>query len=98
MINTSDLFREKLGKGEKLYEVVDITFADGTEKRIEDEIMLNGGEFSDCANSSGFPVGNTICKSMKLSLDNTADQWKDYYFFKAKVTAFLKMVFEDVKT
>lgn len=98
MINTSDLFREKLGKGEKLYEVVDITFADGTEKRIEDEIMLNGGEFSDCANSSGFPVGNTVCKSMKLSLDNTADQWKDYYFFKAKVTAFLKMVFEDGKT
>lgn len=98
MINTSDLFREKLGKGEKLYEVVDITFADGTEKRLEDEIMLNGGEFSDCANSSSFPVGNTICKSMKLSLDNTADQWKDYYFFKAKVTAFLKMVFSDGKT
>ena len=98
MINTSDLFREKLGKGEKLYEVVDITFADGTEKRIEDEIMLNGGEFSDCANSSSFPVGNTVCKSMKLSLDNTTDQWKDYYFFKAKVTAFLKMVFEDGKT
>ena len=98
MINTSDLFREKLGKGEKLYEVVDITFADGTEKRIEDEIMLSGGEFSDCANSSGFPVGNTICKSMKLTLDNTADQWKDYYFFKSKVTAFLKMVFSDGKT
>ena len=98
MINTSDLFKEKLGKGEKLYEVVDITFADGTEKRLEDEIMLNGGEFSDCANSSSFPVGNTICKSMKLSLDNTADQWKDYYFFKSKVTAFLKMVFENGKT
>lgn len=98
MINTSDLFREKLGKGEKLYEVVDITFADGTEKRLESEIMLNGGEFSDCANSSSFPVGNTVCKSMKLSLDNTADQWKNYYFFKAKVTAFLKMVFEDGKT
>lgn len=98
MINTSDLFREKLGKGEKLYEVVDITFADGTEKRLENEIMLNGGEFSDCTNSSSFPVGNTICKSMKLSLDNTADQWRDYYFFKAKVTAFLKMVFSDGKT
>lgn len=98
MINTSDLFREQLEKGEKLYEVVDITFADGTEKRLEDEIMLNGGEFSDCANSSSFPVGNTICKSMKLSLDNTADQWKNYYFFKAKVTAFLKMVFSDGKT
>lgn len=98
MINTSDLFREKLGKGEKLYEVVDVTFADGTEKRLEEEIMLNGGEFSDCTNSNSFPVGNTICKSMKLSLDNTADQWRDYYFFKAKATAFLKMVFSDGKT
>jgi hypothetical protein len=98
LINTSDLFREKLGKGEKLYEVVDVTFADGTEKRLEEEIMLNGGEFSDCTNSNSFPVGNTICKSMKLSLDNTADQWRDYYFFKAKATAFLKMVFSDGKT
>ena len=98
MINTSDLFREELGKGKKLYEVVDITFADGTEKRLENEIMLNGGEFSDCTNSNSFPVGNTICKSMKLSLDNTADQWRDYYFFRAKVTAFLKMVFSDGKT
>ena len=98
MINTSDLFREELGKGKKLYEVVDITFADGTEKRLENEIMLNGGEFSDCTNSSSFPVGNVICKSMKLSLDNTADQWRDYYFFRAKVTAFLKMVFSDGKT
>lgn len=98
MINTSDLFREKLGKGEKLYEIVDITFADGTEKRLENEIMLNGGEFSDCTNSNSFPVGNTICKSMKLSLDNTADQWRDYYFFKAKATAFLKMVFSNGKT
>ena len=32
---------------------------------------------------------------MTLSLDNTEDQWKDYYFYKAKLTAYLKMQVTD---
>jgi hypothetical protein len=95
LINVSKAFKDALAEGEKLYEVVDITFADGRKKTLDSEILVGGGTFTDCAESSSFPIGTTICKSMTLSLDNTEDQWKDYYFYKAKLTAYLKMQVTD---
>ena len=91
MINVSNIFKEKLQDGEQVIEIVDITFADGTTKTLENEIMIGNNDFSDCAESSSFPVGATVCKTMKLELDNTEDQWKDYNFYQAKVHAYLKL-------
>ena len=91
MINVSNTFKEKLQDGEQVIEIVEITFADGTTKTLENEIMIGNNEFSDCAESSSFPVGATVCKTMKLELDNTEDQWKDYNFYQAKVHAYLKL-------
>ena len=95
MINVSKAFKDALAEGKKLYEIVDITFADGRKKTLDGEILVGGGTFTDCAESSNFPIGATICKSMTLSLDNTEDQWKDYYFYKAKLNAYLKMQVTD---
>ena len=95
MINVSKAFKDALAEGEKLYEIVDITFADGRKKTLDSEILVGGGTFTDCAESNSFPIGITVCKSMTLSLDNTEDQWKDYYFYKAKLTAYLKMQVTD---
>ena len=91
MINASNIFKEKLQDGEQVIEIVEITFADGTKKTLENEIMIGNNDFSDCAESSSFPVGATVCKTMKLELDNTEDQWKDYNFYQAKVHAYLKL-------
>lgn len=91
MINVSNTFKEKLQDGEQVIEIVDITFADGTTKTLENEIMIGNNDFSDCAESSSFPVGATVCKTMKLELDNTEGQWKDYNFYQAKVHAYLKL-------
>lgn len=91
MINASNTFKEKLQDGEQVIEIVDITFADGTTKTLENEIMIGNNDFSDCAESSSFPVGATVCKTMKLELDNTDGQWKDYNFYQAKVHAYLKL-------
>lgn len=91
MINASNTFKEKLQDGEQVIEIVEITFADGTKKTLENEIMIGNNDFSDCAESSSFPVGATVCKTMKLELDNTEDQWKDYNFYQAKVHAYLKL-------
>lgn len=91
MINVSDAFKQKLQNGEKVWQEVEITFPDGTAKTVKDEIMSGNNSFSDCAESSSFPIGCVICKSMTLELDNTSDQWKDYYFYMAKVHAYLKM-------
>lgn len=91
MINVSDAFKQKLQDGEKVWQEVEITFPDGTVKTLKDEIMGENCTYSDCAESSSFPIGATICKSMTLELDNSSDQWKDYYFYMAKVHAYIKM-------
>lgn len=91
MINVSDVFKQKLQDGGKVWQEVEITFPDGTTKTVKDEIMGENCTFSDCAESSSFPIGCVVCKSMTLELDNSQDQWKDYYFYQAKVHAYLKM-------
>ena len=69
MINASKEFKNALVEGKMLYEIVDITFADGRKKTLDSEILVGGGTFTDCAESSSFPVGATVCKTMKLELD-----------------------------
>jgi hypothetical protein len=91
LINVSDAFKQKLQDGKKVWQEVEITFPDGTVKTAKDEIMGENCTFSDCAESSSFPIGCVVCKSMTLELDNSQDQWKNYYFYQAKVHAYLKM-------
>ena len=53
---------------------------------------MNGDNgFSDCADSSSFPVGATICKTLTLSINNDQEQWKSYNFYGAKIHAYLKL-------
>lgn len=91
MINVSNAFREKLEAGEPVRMVVDITFPDGTKKTINEDIMNGDNGFADCAESSSFPVGATICKTLTLSINNDQEQWKNYNFYGAKIHAYLKL-------
>ncbi len=91
MINVSNAFREKLEAGEPVRMVVDITFPDGTKKTINEDIMNGDNGFADCADSSSFPVGATICKTLTLSINNNQEQWKNYNFYGAKIHAYLKL-------
>lgn len=91
MINISNAFREKLEAGEPVRMVVDITFPDGTKKTINEDIMNGDNGFSDCADSSSFPVGAVVCKTLTLSINNDQEQWKNYNFYNAKVHAYLKV-------
>lgn len=91
MINVSNAFREKFEAGESVRMVVDITFPDGTKKTINEDIMNGDNGFSDCADSSSFPVGATICKTLTLSINNDQEQWKNYNFYGAKIHAYLKL-------
>lgn len=56
MINASKAFKNALAEGKILYEIVDITFADGRKKTLDSEILVGGGDFTDCAESSSFPI------------------------------------------
>lgn len=91
MINVSNAFREKLEAGEPVRMVVDITFPDGTKKTINEDIMNGDNGFSDCADSSSFPIGATVCKTLTLSINNDQEQWKNYSFYGAKIHAYLKL-------
>lgn len=91
MINVSNAFREKLEAGESVRMAVDITFPDGTKKTIDSDIMNGDNGFSDCAESSSFPVGATICKTLTLNINNDQEQWKNYNFYGAKIHAYLKL-------
>lgn len=91
MINASNAFKKKLEAGEPVRMVVDITFPDGTKKTINKDIMNGGNGFSDCAESSSFPIGATVCKTLTLSINNDQEQWKNYNFYEAKIHAYLKL-------
>lgn len=91
MINVSNAFREKLEAGEPVRMVVDITFPDGTKKTINKDIMNGDNGFSDCADSSSFPIGATVCKTLTLSINNDQEQWKNYSFYGTKIHAYLKL-------
>lgn len=91
MINVSNAFREKIEAGEPVRMTVDITFPDGTKKTINKDIMNGDNGFADCAESSSFPVGATICKTLTLSINNDQEQWKNYNFYGAKIHAYLKL-------
>lgn len=91
MINVSNAFKEKLEAGEPVRMMVDITFPDGTKKTINKDIMNGDNGFSDCAESSSFPIGATICKTLTLSINNDQEQWKSYNFYGAKIHAYLKL-------
>nr|DAV70493.1 MAG TPA: tail protein [Caudoviricetes sp.] len=91
MINVSNAFREKLEAGEPVRIVVDITFPDGTKKTIDKDIMNGDNGFSDCAESSSFPVGATVCKTLTLNINNDQEQWKNYNFYGAKIHVYLKL-------
>jgi hypothetical protein len=91
VINVSNAFREKLEAGEPVRMMVDITFPDGTKKTIDKDIMNGDNGFSDCADSSSFPVGAVVCKTLTLSINNDQEQWKNYNFYGAKIHAYLKL-------
>ena len=91
MINVSNAFKEKLEAGEPVRMVVDITFPDGTKKTINEDIMSGANSFSDCAESSSFPVGVAVCKALTLNINNDQEQWKNYNFYGAKIHAYLKL-------
>lgn len=98
MINVSNAFKKKIAEGYPVIEEVDITFSDGTVKTVNEEILNSGNDIVDGVDGSSFPIGQTVCKSLQLSLDNSQEQWKNYYFYGAKLRVKLKMELDDGTT
>ena len=80
---------------EPLYEELDITFPDGSKRTFLDEISPDGSEFSDGADSSSFPIGDTICKTLTFDLDNTDGELDEKKFYGARIISYLTFLSED---
>jgi hypothetical protein len=98
LINVSNAFKKKIAEGYPVIEEVDITFPDGAVKTVNKEILNSGNDIVDGVDGSSFPIGQTVCKSLQLSLDNSQEQWKNYYFYGAKLRVKLKMELDDGTT
>jgi hypothetical protein len=98
LINVSNAFKKKIAEGYPVIEEVDITFPDGTVKTVNKEILNSGNDIVDGVDGSSFPIGQTVCKSLQLFLDNSQEQWKNYYFYGAKLRVKLKMELDDGTT
>lgn len=95
MINVSDAFEQKIESGFPVTEEVQITFANGVVKTVREEILNADNEIADGVDGNSFPIGNTVCKTCGLALDNSEEQWKDYDFYGAKLKVRLKMTLDD---
>lgn len=95
MINASDAFEQKIENGFPVVEEVQITFANGVIKTVRDEILNADNEIVDGVDGNSFPIGNTVCKTCGLALDNSEEQWKDYDFYGARLKVRLKMTLDD---
>ena len=96
MIVATNEFKSLLVEGiEPLYEELDITFPDGSQRTFFDEISPDGSEFSDGAGDSSFPIGSVICKTLIFDLDNTDGELDEKKFYGARIIAYLTFLKED---
>lgn len=95
MISASTKLKENLENGVPLYEVLTITFADGTKKTIDKELMYSGNSITDGSESSSFPIGASICKSLSACFDNSDGAFDDAEFYGAEIHCVLRMDYSD---
>ena len=95
MISVSTAFRELLAAGEPLFAEVAVTYPDGSTDTFDERIMAGENNINDGAESSSFPIGAALCKSVTLSIDNSDEQYKDRDFYGTKLHAYL--TFRDSK-
>jgi len=95
MISVSTAFRELLVAGEPLFAEVAVTYPDGSTDTFDEQIMAGENNINDGAESSSFPIGAALCKSVTLSIDNSDEQYKDRDFYGTKLHAYL--TFRDSK-
>ena len=89
MISVSTAFQELLAAGEPLFAEVAVTYPDGSTDTFDEQIMAGENNINDGAESSSFPIGAALCKSVTLSIDNSDEQYKGRDFYGTKLHVYL---------
>ena len=91
---TAELNRQMLDRADS-YATADITFADGTKRSLGKDDFFQDNTVVESAETSSFPLGVVIPKSVTLSLVNDDDRWRKYAFDRAKVHVWTNFVMDD---
>lgn len=97
MRNLSSAFKDELNNDNRRYlEWVDITLKDGTALNLrEDSIWNNGIKVEDAVSSSSeFQIGSAIVNKATVTLNNIYDDFSDYIFDGATISASIGLMVE----
>lgn len=86
MKNVSTAFKQALANGTPVYARARITLSDGTQLELtsENDFFINGNSYSE-GGSDGFMLGETICKTINISIDNHDERFSEYDFYKSQI-------------
>ena len=91
MISVPDSFRQHMAENTYFRAKASIVLTDGTSLELdEDKFNLTGNVISDSSGVSTFPLGEAICRSITLSIDNNDEAYSDYEFYGAVILLYLK--------
>lgn len=89
MKNVSTKFKQALSNGTPVYARAKITLSDGTELELtsENDFFINGNSYSE-GGSDGFMLGETICKTISISIDNHDERFSKYDFYNSQIVLY----------
>lgn len=83
MKNVTTKFLQDIQETRNFGYVVTMDFANGETKVLDDpsDLMSSGCEITTSAETSSFPLGNAIGKTLTLALPNQDERWSEYDFY-----------------
>lgn len=99
MKNVSTKFINAVADHVPIYAYAKFVLADGTQLTLtsQNDFFIDGNSFTE-SGDSGFPLGSAVCKTINISIDNHDDRYSQYDFYKAKITLYSEIDFEDGST
>lgn len=96
MKNASTRFINAISNNAPIYAYAKFVLADGEELTLtsHDDFFVDGNSFTE-SGGSGFPFGSAVCKTININIDNHDDRYSTYDFYKAKITLYTEIEFDD---
>ena len=98
MRNTSSAFRRQLENDRRNFiEYADITLKNGTVLNLSNKDIWTGGFMFDdsVSGDNDFQIGAAIINTFVLTLNNIYDEFSEYDFFDARISASIGLALED---
>ena len=96
MIAVSDAFREAMKERGDFRCVATVALADGTDIELGgDDFSVTGNRISEGADTDGLPLGEAICRTIAIEIENMDERFSGYSFVGARISLWLVFTLED---